>query len=168
MLHVDPVPSGDSPYGDAYLVSAEVDLAAFCSLEISRWYLEHDRSSPSEVVPLDPVVENLQTAFPGTSSALRPPSLASSSPRQAFYPLLICSLPNGDCPLEMAAYCLRNLHPVEHSFLPLLLYVDLNPYSLSLPAAAVRRPYGSPDYFPLGLLSLPVLAVAPLPEGPSL
>ena len=168
MFHVDPVPPGDSPYGDAYLVSAEVDLAAFCSLEVSHSHLGHDPSALSEVVPLDPVVESLQTASPGTSSALRPPSLASNSPRQAFCLLLICSLQNGDCLLEMAAYCLRDLHPVEHFFLPLLLYVHLNPYSPSLPAAAVRRPYDSPDYFPLGLLNLPVLAVAPLPEGPSL
>ena len=68
----------------------------------------------------------------------------------------------------MAAYSLRNRHPAEHSFLPLLLYVDLNPYSLSFPAAAVRGPCGSPDYFLLELLNLLVLAVAPLPEGPSL
>ena len=168
VLHIGPVPTGDSPYGDAYLVSAEVDLAAFCSLEVSHSHLGHDPSALSEVVPLDPVVEGLQTAYPGTSSAPCPPSLASYSPRQAFSLLLHCSLPNGGCLLEMAAYCLRNLHPVEHLFLPLLLYVHLNPYSPSLPAAVVRRPYDSLDYFPLGLLNWPVLAVAPLPEGPSL
>ena len=49
MLHVDPVPSGDSPYGDAYLVSAGVDSAAFCSLEVSHSHLGHDPSALSEV-----------------------------------------------------------------------------------------------------------------------
>ena len=167
-MHIDPVPSGDSPYGVAYLVSAEVDLVVFCRLEVSPVHLEHNLKTLSEVVPLYPEVEELQIVFPETSFALRPPSLTSSSPRQTFFHLLIYSLSNDDCPLAMAAYCLHNRHPVEHAFLPLLLYVDLNPYSLSLPAAPVRGPCGSPDYFLLGLLSLLVFAVAPLPEGPSL
>ena len=147
-MHIDPVPSGDSTYEVAYLVSAEVDLVVFCRLEVSPVHLEHNLKTPSEVVSLYPEVEELQIVFPETSSALRPPSLTSSSPRQTFYRLLIYSLLNDDCPLAMAAYGLHNCHLVAPAFLPLLLFVDLNPYILSLPAP-------------------PVLAVAHLPEGPS-
>ena len=69
MMHIDPVPSGDSPYGVAYLVSAEVDLVVFCRLEVSPVHLGHNPKTLSEVVPLYPEVEELQIVFPETSSA---------------------------------------------------------------------------------------------------
>ena len=145
----------------------DMDSTVSDGSDVGRTGTRHSPGASSEVVPLAPVIEILQTPAPGSFSALHPPFLALFLPKQAFCLLLICSSPNDNCLLWVVDEYLRVRHLVEHLSPPLRLFAHLNPYLQSFPAAVVRRPCGNTAFLPLGLLNLPVLEVALLPEGPS-
>ena len=145
----------------------DTDLTVFCSLDVDRTGSQRVPTVPSEVVLLVPVIEILQTPTPDLFSALRllPLKLFLLTPAVSL--LLMRFLPTDNSLLLILDEYLHVPHLVEPIVLPLLLFVHLIPYFQSSPAAVVRRPNGNAASFPLELLSLPVLVVVPLPEGPS-